>query len=375
MGISTLFSFGITQAVAYYTARREFTLSEMATATVAIGFTQSALSIGISLLVLPFVLKGYSPAVQSLGVLVVLLMPALILGSYTASLFQGQQDLLRFNIIRVVAPFTYAAGLAGLYLAHLASLKFVIVSQMTGYAVSLALGWAMVWRVLRPRPKWNASAIPRLIHFGFRTHITSLANYFNQRIDQMLLSLLVPPRDLGFYVVAVTLSTTVTMFPQAAGIVTFSKGSSQHSEDAKATIGASFRASLIWLVVGCSGLFVLSPFLIRFVFGPAFDGSILACRILVPGAFMIGMNQVLYNGASSLGRPGLPSFAEGTSMAVTALGLYLLVPRYGYIGAAIVSSIAYTVSFLVMLGLAHRELGLSLWVLLGARRGFSHAGS
>jgi O-antigen/teichoic acid export membrane protein len=66
---------------------------------------------------------------------------------------------------------------------------------------------------------------------------------------------------------------------------------------------------------------------------------------------------------------GCPLFAEGVSLGVTAIGLYILVPRFGYIGAAIISSIAYTVSFLVMLILAHRMLGLSLRVLLvGGRR-------
>jgi O-antigen/teichoic acid export membrane protein len=51
-------------------------------------------------------------------------------------------------------------------------------------------------------------------------------------------------------------------------------------------------------------------------------------------------------------------------MVVTAIGLYLLLPRYGFIGAAIVSSIAYTTSFLLMLVLAHNQLGLSLRTLL-----------
>jgi O-antigen/teichoic acid export membrane protein len=118
------------------------------------------------------------------------------------------------------------------------------------------------------------------------------------------------------------------------------------------------------LLVACTALYVVSPFLIRRVFGSAFEGSILACRILLPGALMIGLNQVLYNGSCALGRPGLPSIAEGASMAITAAGLYLLVPHYGYVGAAIVSSAAYTVSFLVMFVLGRRLLGLSLRVLL-----------
>jgi O-antigen/teichoic acid export membrane protein len=79
---------------------------------------------------------------------------------------------------------------------------------------------------------------------------------------------------------------------------------------------------------------------------------------------MIGLNQVLYNGSSALGRPGLPSIAEGVSVAATAIGLSILVPRYGYIGAAVVSTVAYTLSFAVMLTLAHRLLGIKLRTLV-----------
>jgi O-antigen/teichoic acid export membrane protein len=367
-GIAMLCSLGINQAIAFNVGRRAFTLSEIATGAATIGLVQGALSVLLGLLVVPFALAKYSPAVQHLGIIFVLLTPALIFSGYPSNLFQGVPDLLRFNLIRVVAPFTFFAGLVGLYFAHKGSLNSVIFWQLFGYVAAVALGLAMVWIILKPQLRWNVAVIPRLIHFGSRTQATNLANYFNQRIDQLVLSLFVPPRQLGFYAVAVTLSTAVTVFPQAAGIVTFSRGSSQHREDAMATIASSFRASLIWLLICCSVLYALAPFLIRLVFGPAFEGSILACRILLPGALMIGLNQVLYNGASALGRPGLPSFAEGVSMTVTAVGLYLLVPRYGYIGAAMVSSVAYTISFLVMLVLAHRLLGLNLsYLLTGAR--------
>jgi O-antigen/teichoic acid export membrane protein len=372
--IVTLIALGINQTIAFNIGRRVLTVSEVATAAAVIGLVQCVLSVGLGLLVVSFALAKYSPAVRHLGIIFVLFTPAFILCGFPANLFQGLPDLFRFNLIRVIAPFTYSAGLVGLYIAHRGSLDSVIFWQLFGYVAALAVGSAMVWRLLRPRLQWNRTAIPLLLDYGYRTQATNLTNYFNQRIDQLILSLFVPPQQLGFYAVAVTLSLAVTVFPQAAGIVTFSKGSSQHSEGAKATIGTSFRASLIWLLVCCGALYAFAPLLIRLVFGAAFDGSILACRILLPGAVMIGLNQVLYNGASALGRPGLPSCAEGIGMAVTAVGLYLLVPRYGYIGAAIVSSIAYSVSFLVMLILAHSLLGLSLRDLLVAERGHGEVG-
>jgi O-antigen/teichoic acid export membrane protein len=364
LGINMLLSLGINQAVAFHVGRRSFSISEMATAAATVGAIQSVLSIAVGLLVIPYALGKYSDTVRHLGIVFLLLTPTLNMGMYASNLFQGVQDLVRFNVIRVIAPFVYLIGLICLYFTHRASLSSVIQSQLIGYILTMLIGCGMAWSVLRPAWHWNSSVIPQLIRYGYRTQVTNLANYFNQRIDQLILSVIVPPKQLGLYAVAVTLSTTVTVFSAAAGIVTFSRGSSQHSDDAKLTISHSFRASLIWLLISCSALFALTPILIHFVFGMAFDGSILACRILLPGAFMIGMNQVLYNGAGALGRPGLPSFAEGVSMGITAIGLYLLVPRYGYIGASIVSSIAYTVSFAVMLVLAHKLLGLRLRMLL-----------
>lgn len=366
--VAMLCSLGINQAVAFNVGRKRLAMSEIATAALTIGIVQGIVSVLAGLLVVPFALAKYHPIVQHLGIIFVFFTPVLILGGYPANLFQGLPDLLRFNLIRITAPFTFFACLIVIYFAHCATLSFVVVSQLAGNLIALAFGLILVWSILKPRPQWNKSAISNLINYGSRTQATNLANYFNQRIDQLMLSLFVPPEQLGYYAVAVTLSTAVTVFPQAVGIVTFSRGASQGNSDAKASIGASFRVSLIWLLIVCTLLFVAAPILIRCVFGAAFDGSILACRILLPGALMIGLNQVLYNGASALGRPGLPSIAEGISMAVTAIGLYLLVPRFGYIGAALVSSLAYSVSFIVMLVLAHKLLGLNaLSLLTGAR--------
>ncbi|MGB6193517.1 MAG: polysaccharide biosynthesis C-terminal domain-containing protein, partial [Terracidiphilus sp.] len=281
-----------------------------------------------------------------------------------SAIFQGLQDHLRFNVLRALTPSIYCVGLLLLFQVRQQSLEEVLGALSFAYVAALLIGGAMVWRTYAPTWKWSKGVVSRLMHFGYRSQATSLTSTFNQRIDQVMLSLFVPPEQLGYYAVAVSLSAAIIVFPQAAGIVTFSKGSSQQHGDAVATMGTALRASFIWLLVTCSVLYLLADFLIRHVFGNAFEGSILACRILIPGALMMGMNQVLYNGASALGRPGLPAVAEGVSMLATAVGLFLLVPHYGYIGAAIVSSIAYTISFFVMLFLAHRFLAIDLRTLL-----------
>jgi O-antigen/teichoic acid export membrane protein len=56
MGIATLISLGINQAIAFSVGRRAFTISEVTTAAAIIGLVQSALSIVIGLLIVPCVL-------------------------------------------------------------------------------------------------------------------------------------------------------------------------------------------------------------------------------------------------------------------------------------------------------------------------------
>jgi O-antigen/teichoic acid export membrane protein len=63
----------------------------------------------------------------------------------------------------------------------------------------------------------------------------------------------------------------------------------------------------------------------------------------------------------------LAFYAEGAAMAVTCGGLYLLLPRYGIVGAALTSSLAYSFALAVVLALFRVRLGIGLKDLLFGR--------
>ena len=204
--IAALISLGVNQGIAYNIGSRLFSVNEIGTGALVVGFVQSALAVGIGLLVVPHTLANYSPEVQHLGIVFVLLTPVLIFSGYSGNLFQGLQNLRIFNLIRVSPGLIYFVGLIAIYAVHAASVKSVIYAQLTGFAVALALGVTLAWIRLRPRFRWNAGATSRLLHYGWRTHLSTLTNQFNQRVDQLILSVFVPPQQLGLYAVAVTLA-------------------------------------------------------------------------------------------------------------------------------------------------------------------------
>jgi O-antigen/teichoic acid export membrane protein len=359
-----LASLGINQAIVFYAGKQRYRISEVWAASTLIGFGQSFFVVLVGLLVVPLALQGYSPGVGHLALVFLFSTPFLMMSGYAGNLLQGRLDLISFNVIRTIAPLVYALGLAVLMLMRRGDLRDVVAFQILGYVLAVVGGYRILTNKEELRLSVNKGALKSLLSYGWKTQLATVTSYINQRVDQLLLSLLVPPPELGLYVVAVTVSSMLGFFPQAIAIVTLAAGSNLPREGATTVIASSFRTSLIWLVVGSSALFLVAPRLITLVFGPRFGGSALACRILLPGGVALGLNQVLYEGARSLNEPGLPSYAEGLAAVLTCVGLYVLLPRLGFLGAAVASTLAYTTSLSFMLVLYRVRLRFPLYELL-----------
>lgn len=356
----SLAAMGINQAIVFHTGKRLWAPSEVWTGSTVIGLGQSLLVVLVGLPVISLALRQYSSGVRDLAWVFLAASPLVILGGCPASLLQGALDLSSFNLIRTIPPLVYAGGVAVLFSLHRPVLREVIGCQILGCGLAFGIGSWILFKKVPIRFVWDSEVCLSLFRYGWKTQLGNVSSYVNRSADQLVLSLFVAPSELGLYAVAVTTATVVGFFPQAAGMVTLAAGSSSNSVEARKIIGHSFRASLFWLIVVCSLLFILAPVLIKLIFGSAFARSATACRILLPGAAALGLNQVLYDGARSLGQPVLPSYAEGFATAVTFLGLWAFLPKFGFVGAAIASTLAYVSSLGLMLVLCRSRVRIGL---------------
>jgi O-antigen/teichoic acid export membrane protein len=180
----------------------------------------------------------------------------------------------------------------------------------------------------------------------------------------MLMVLLLSPASLGLYVVAVTLSGGVSLVSGAIATVTFptiSQTSNRKSRECQqATLGRLLRINLWATSSAAIILIVLAPWLVALLFGQGFSGSILATRVLSLAAIVSGSNAILSSSIKGLGEPLISTYAELAGLAATALFLFLLLPTWQIVGAAMASLLAYSVSFLYMLVQIRRELGINL---------------
>ncbi len=252
-----------------------------------------------------------------------------------------------------------------------AMLLLILVDQFTPTTAAIAMvasGWLasfVAWRMVDVPPA-RGGPVREMLAFGLKTVPAALASMANTRLDQMLVAPLISASALGVYSVAVgatILPVSVGVAIALAGFHTV-KGSAGFDGAAALVRKACFVIPICGAVNALGILFLLEP-----IYGADFGGSVVPALILIPGATATALFMVVAPVGHAIGAPSLASWSQGVALAVTVAGLPVLLPVLGINGAAIVSSVAYSVRLAVGVWLLHRR-GVSF-----GRSGHDHDGT
>jgi O-antigen/teichoic acid export membrane protein len=210
--------------------------------------------------------------------------------------------------------------------------------------------------IRRPEPsRWRP-----FLDFGLPSVFGSVSQILNLRLDQMVMVAFLLPRDLGLYVAAVAWSGAVIPAVSAIGSVLLPQVASL-SPDLKArALGRGARlAGVLALLMG-GALTAITPWCFPLIFGEAFRPAITVAMILPLATAISGVNSVIEDGLRGLGFPKLPLLGELLGLVTTCTLLYFLVPRFGILGAALASLLAYSTTLLALISLSARKIGASM---------------
>jgi O-antigen/teichoic acid export membrane protein len=298
------------------------------------------------------------------------IVPTALLSGYLSYLLLGTGHLLEYNLVRLTNAACYSLGIVGVAVAGAAGIgPYTVVFIMAQFAgLLLALGLTVAR--LHPAWAWEPPLVKQALRYGFKTYVSTLMGQANLRVDQVIMTLVVAPAQLGYYVVSVAVAGLVSPLYSAIAIVVLprvTRAADHHLGGAEALRHVRF------IVLGgvplTAALGVAMPLLLPLLFGADYGPSIWPAQILLVAGLLQGGVITLANSLRGLGLPGRAAISEGIGLMATIGLLFSLLPVWGIVGAAVASLVAYGIVALLQLVFVFRASGTGwadLWRLPSA---------
>lgn len=207
--------------------------------------------------------------------------------------------------------------------------------------------------------------VPGLLRYGTRIWAGSIAGVILMRVDQTIMTPLAGARELGLYVVAVSVGELPMIINSAVRDVTFVSEATS-SLDSRLAASARISATICLLTALFIGVTMLWWF--PLLFGDEFRGALPVAGIMLVAIVLGTPGSVGGTALGARGRPGLRSWSLFAACLVNIGLLFLLLPRFGAVGAALATLVGNLVSSNLNLYFLSRCFGFRISQFYGVRR-------
>lgn len=353
----SLADLGVRQATAFFVGKRIYDVSKIYSSILFVWVLTSFLSIVFTIIYYNFFMSDqYS---WSLLLIPLFSIPILLLNKYNEGMLLGFQQIVFINakqIINFLTHFILVFILIVIFNLRIQGAALsIMISGFTAVAFSTLILRKFV-KLKKPESKIAFEVIKKGITYAIALFILNL----NYKIDIVFLEWFGGPKDIGIYSVGVTLSELIWQVPSAMGMVLFSK-----SANSKSTQEATNRSTRLlrfsWPpILFCSViLWYTAPIFVSVLYGEEFIYSASVIRILLPGVVAMVVFKILNADLAGRGKPLFALKVYFFSLFINVILNAILIPLLGIIGAAIASSISYSLGAIIFGSLYLKNNNLS----------------
>lgn len=360
-----LLNLGIESSNVYFLGRRKYSINQIITNSFQITFVVLLIIFFIYFFgferIYNFLVGKYPGFTPRHLYLMLLALPFVFIFNYMNGVLQGKERIYKANIISVISQlFTILGILIALLVFKLDLLGLVYV-----YLGVRVINTIIILSVVRekesmkPKLSINSNLLKDSLKYGVKSYLASGLEMLNLRADVFLIYAFLGPRSLGFYTVAVAISEIIWFISHSVAFPLFPRISSIGKEASKSLVLKTSRI-VFWL----SFLFsiLLSGVVYWFIpllFGKSFIPSVKIVYFLLPGILLFSPVMTISTYFRGIGRPQVNTFVNLITLFINITLNLLLIPKIGIVGAAIASSISYSLTYVIYLFLYKKETGIS----------------
>ncbi len=233
----------------------------------------------------------------------------------------------------------------------------ILVKKQTGpeaYVFALYSSWGFgsllgFYSVLKKMKYFSfhgwVSVSKKILIYGLPTQSAVMLHIANKRLSFYFIRIFAGLSPLGIYSAGVQLTEGLRLIGQSISLVQYSVISNSKDKDYARML--SIRLMKFTLILTFFALLVLLAIprnVYQLVFSQAFGVIKTIVLILTPGVLALAANTIFSHYFSGVGKPAVNLHANIIGFVFTLLFAFLLIPPFGYIGAAATASLNYLIS-------------------------------
>ncbi|MCX6719938.1 MAG: oligosaccharide flippase family protein, partial [Candidatus Staskawiczbacteria bacterium] len=190
-----------------------------------------------------------------------------------------------------------------------------ILSQALSYFIAIViLSFLIIKEIKGIDFKLNKKYFKEYFLYSVKGHLGNIFDFLHMRIDLFLINFFINPFSAGIYFTSVRLAEGVWLFSGSMGTVFFPKAASEKDpQKLKELTPLVCRNVLFLSALMIVVLFIISGWLITFLYSSVFAGAILPFRILLIGILAICGYGILGSDLGARGKPMLGTYSIGIS--------------------------------------------------------------
>lgn len=274
----------------------------------------------------------------------------------------GKQQIKRFNAVLWIEKTLYVVMLLVLWAVD--SLTVLTATLVTAGSACFNAGQALWYLVhsLDHRPRFSPPLMFRMLRIGAVYALALFLITANYKLDILLMGWLSTDAETGKYAIAARIGEMLWELPGAVGLMMFS-----HSANAAPGAAAwqdtacrAIRTALWTTVLGALAFGFAAPFMVPILFGADFIGSETMLQWLLPGMVLMVVFKLANTDLGGQGKPYIALAIMSLAVPVNIALNVLLIPQWGGVGAALASTVSYSLSAIIMMVVYARRAERSL---------------
>ena len=277
---------------------------------------------------------------------IALYIPTQLISIHQQSLSIGIRKYKKLYLLKIISAIALFVGLYIFLVLNNTQLKGAIYSQVFAGTISLLFGFYILKNVLSFKIRFDKVIVISLVKQGLIFGLAFLLMKLIFKVDLYIIKYLLSSKEAGIYATGVSIVEKLWLFAGASGIITFAETA---NDSKNKNISKTIKSTLIFTLITGIILYFVSDIFIKTFFGDRFIDSVNVINILLPGVIIFSVFKVLNGYFSGIGKIKIIIYSFSPILILNVLLNFYLIPKYGINGAAISSSISYSLGVFVLL--------------------------